>query len=136
MVMNRISSTLFCFVLLFAPVSGISADGKWVTCEGQAEVANITATEAVQIALTEARRNAIETVAGVQLASASIVQDFVLLSDVINSSSGVILSIRTDVVRSSSGSVLSPVILFRQTFTTFISRVFSPSFKASVIVKR
>lgn len=85
--MNRISSTLFCLLLFLAPVSAGSADDRWVTCDGRAEVANVTATEAVQIALTEARRNAIEAAAGVQLASASIVQDFTLLSDVINSSS-------------------------------------------------
>ncbi|MDA3835044.1 MAG: hypothetical protein PF495_16795, partial [Spirochaetales bacterium] len=72
---------------LFTPVSAGSADGRWVACEGRTEVVNVTATEAAQIALTEARRNAIETVAGVQLASASIVQDFTLLSDVVNSSS-------------------------------------------------
>ncbi|MDO9528144.1 MAG: hypothetical protein Q7J27_03200 [Syntrophales bacterium] len=85
--MNRIIPILFCLLLLFAPVPAGSADGRWVTCEGQAEVSNVTATEAAQIALTEARRNAIENVAGVQLASASIVQDFTLLSDVVNSSS-------------------------------------------------
>jgi len=87
MLMNRIIPILFCLLLLLAPVPAGSADGRWVTCEGQAEVANVTAAEAVQIALAEARRNAIEEVAGVQLASASIVQDFTLLSDVINSSS-------------------------------------------------
>ena len=85
--MNRIIPILFCLLLLFAPVPADSADGRWVTCEGCAEVANVTAAEAVQIALAEARRNAIEEVAGIQLASASIVQDFTLLSDVINSSS-------------------------------------------------
>lgn len=85
--MKRIIPILFCLLLLFVPVPADSADSRWVTCEGQAEVANVTATEAVQIALTEARRNAIEEVAGVQLASASIVLDFTLLSDVINSSS-------------------------------------------------
>jgi hypothetical protein len=87
MLMNRIISVLFCFVLLLVPVSAGSTDSRWVTCEGRAELSNITASEAVQIALTEARRSAIEEVAGVQLASASIVQDFTLLSDVINSSS-------------------------------------------------
>ena len=87
MAMNRIILVLFCLLLLLVPVSAGSADSRWVTCEGQAEVANLTATEAVQIALAEARRNAVEEVAGIQLASASIVQDFVLLSDVINSSS-------------------------------------------------
>ncbi|MBU4184733.1 MAG: DUF4384 domain-containing protein [Desulfobacteraceae bacterium] len=85
--MNRIISALFCLFLLLASVSAGSADSRWVTCEGRAEVANVTAAEAVQIALTDARRNAIETVAGVRLASASIVQDFTLLSDVVNSAS-------------------------------------------------
>jgi len=85
--MKQIISILFCCFLLLASVSDGSADSRWVTCEGRAEVANVTAAEAVQIALTEARRNAVETVAGVQLSSASIVQDFTLLSDVINSSS-------------------------------------------------
>ncbi len=46
--------------------------------------------------------------------------------DEIIASSGVILSTNTEVVRSSNGKVLSPVNLFRHTFTTFISNLFSP----------
>ena len=47
----------------------------------------MTASEAAQLALAEARRRAVEAVAGVEISSASIVQDFTLLSDVINSAS-------------------------------------------------
>jgi hypothetical protein len=79
---------VLCFgALLLIPVAASSAESRWVTSEGQAEVSNVTAAEAVQMALTEARRKAVEEVAGVQLGSATIVQDFVLLSDVINSAS-------------------------------------------------
>ena len=115
--MNRIISALFCLFLLLAPVSGISADDRWVTCDGRAELANITATEAVQIALTEARRNAIEAVAGVQLGSASIVQDFVLLSDVINSSSyGQIIAekvLKWDVEVLQKDKTKPPVVIYK-----------------------
>lgn len=64
-----------------------SAQSRWVTVEGEAEVSNVTAAEAVQMALAQARRRAVEEVAGIQLASSTIVQDFSLLADVINSSS-------------------------------------------------
>jgi hypothetical protein len=85
--MRQIMALLFFGLLLLKPFTVISAESQWVMSQGQGEVSNVTAAEAVQVALAEARRKAVEEVAGIQLSSASIVQDFVLLSDVINSAS-------------------------------------------------
>ena len=85
--MRQIIAPLFFGLLLLKPFTVISAESRWVMSEGQAEVSNVTAEEAVQMALAEARRKAVEEVAGVQLASATIVQDFAVLADVINSTS-------------------------------------------------
>ena len=64
----------------------------WVTVTGQAELGNRTMEETRQAALEDARRQAMETVAGVHVGSFSMVRDYVLLTDVINSSSyGVIV---------------------------------------------
>jgi len=85
--MNRIIPLLLWSFLLLLPCATTAAESRWVTSNGRAEASSVTAAEAVQMALAEARRKAVEEVAGVRLSSATIVQDFTVLSDVINSAS-------------------------------------------------
>ncbi|MBI4775974.1 MAG: DUF4384 domain-containing protein [Deltaproteobacteria bacterium] len=86
----RLTACLSAF-LSFWPLLAVAQ--TWVTVTGQAELGNRTMAEAKQAALEDARRQAVEAVAGVHVGSFSMVQDYVLRADVINSSSyGVIVA--------------------------------------------
>jgi hypothetical protein len=57
----------------------------WITVEGQAPVQNITQSEAIKIAIENAERDAIERFCGVNIQSQSLVQNFKLGVDIIES---------------------------------------------------
>ena len=76
--------------LVIWPSQGVAQ--TWIEVTGLAELGNRTMEETRQAALQDARRQAVEAVAGVQVGSFSMVRDYVLLADAINSSSyGVIV---------------------------------------------
>lgn len=109
---------------MFSPA--ISAEGQWVTSEGRAELSNLTEAEARAMAVNEARRCAIEQVAGVRLSSATLVQDFQVLSDLINSSSyGQIIDqkiIRWDTESLQKDPASPPVIVYKVTIKVLVAR--------------
>jgi len=72
------------FIIFSIPVVG-QETVKWVHCSGEAVVQNITTEEAQVIAKRHARLNAIEKVCGVSLQAESLVKDFILAGDFVQS---------------------------------------------------
>jgi hypothetical protein len=124
--MHRTLSILFIisFYLLLSPA--MAAEGLWVTTEGRAELVNITVNEAKVMAINDARRQAAEQVAGVRLSSATLVQDFQVLSDLINSSSyGQIVAqkiIRWDTESLQKDPASAPVIIYKVKIKALVAR--------------
>ena len=104
----------------------MAAEGLWVTAEGRAELVNITVNEAKAMAINDARRQAVEQVAGVRLSSATLVQDFQVLSDLINSSSyGQIIDqkiIRWDTESLQKDPASAPVIIYKVKIKALVAR--------------
>ena len=71
--------------LIISAINVMAADFQWVTVEGIASMENNTKQEARRLAIEDARRKAVEEVAGVNIIAESIVIDFSLSGDIIKS---------------------------------------------------
>lgn len=88
--MKRNQSVIYAFaaaglLLLSAPPALFSAECRWVETEGSATAENITAEEAKQLALNRARMLAVEQLSSVRISGSTLVKDFSLISEYIQS---------------------------------------------------